>query len=254
MRRRSGSGTSLASTSADYTTDPFVSTVAPRHPDRPNGCAPLFRIFSAVVCATCCMILGSIVTLAWTNPLGVAPHLRVETAPETAAAPRDQQRGSYDEEGRPRDHETLLPPSASPLLPDGAVAALAEGSTTRVRERLPSPDGAALRERLRTIRRGGERSLESVERAFPEWFERDDVGEATVDLRGVLGGLLALSDSSGSESEPRAGHVRRRANIRATEPTVNASLSKKKKKDAVPAGRPSYAISHLETRGSPFVG
>ena len=61
----------------------------PRHPDHPNGCSPLLRLFLCFMCASGCMICGAVVATATLAPFTILTPSNIQFARANTANVRD---------------------------------------------------------------------------------------------------------------------------------------------------------------------
>lgn len=137
----------------------------PRHPDHPNGCSPLLRIFICITCAGGCMICGVVVATATLAPFTMMDPTTIQLARKSHSRSLVQMRASVDQ----MVTSLMIEPSAPPSPPRQLA-----------RERI---------ERASTVT-----SRKELWKRVPQWFDEStgtfNAVTASIDMSTVLNSLL----------------------------------------------------------------
>jgi hypothetical protein len=144
----------------------FVDIRAPpRHPDHPNGCSPLLRLFLCFMCASGCMVCGVVIATATLAPLTLLTPSNIQLARANTANVRDIVNALVD---------TPSPPNPPPHPP-----------TT------PLQTFLLLRSKFK--RASDAKSRSELWKAVPEWFDAHTGGFNAVDAAIDISRYLILS-------------------------------------------------------------
>lgn len=186
---------SMPTSQYSHKNDVFIDVRSPpRHPDHPNGCSPLLRVFLCTVCAGGCMVCGMIMTMMTMAPFALTRATTTLSIPSLSqpASSFTQARASMkrvvtawmdmDESEATRTSSHPSHSSFSSHSPPSSVDALSDLTRQSFR-RLTAASVSA--------------SRADLWKRLPEWFDQPsgmfDAVTAILDLSRVLNHTLTSS-------------------------------------------------------------